>query len=261
MIACPRVPNGKSRSLGEDRSKGCRAGRGARLSQHPVPIGLSGRASHAVFRCRLRPITDRINFRVAIRCGAVRPVILARTVATPDHMLKRRLMVNVISFDFLGGVADSACRFKRSHEVVEDIRQASTHDHIDYEGEACKISKVSTDPARPTRKTAARRCLAETTPPMRRNCVARRAPCVVFGPNPWTCWPIGCATLSLGRLTMPNMWSANWKKNAAPDSDRAGTVGLRRVAGRIGGSGAAPDRGQSEDGHSRLHIPKLSASG
>lgn len=95
------------------------------------------------------PITDRINFLAAIRCGEVQPVMLARTVATLDHMLKGRLTLNVISSDFPGEVADSAYRYKRSHEVVEILRQAWTRDHIEYAGDVYQISKVSADPARP----------------------------------------------------------------------------------------------------------------
>jgi alkanesulfonate monooxygenase len=95
------------------------------------------------------PITDNINFLAAIRCGEMQPVMLARTVATMDHMLKGRLTLNVISSDFPGEVADSAYRYKRSHEVVEILRQAWTRDHIEYDGDIYKISKLTADPARP----------------------------------------------------------------------------------------------------------------
>jgi alkanesulfonate monooxygenase len=95
------------------------------------------------------PITDRINFLAAIRCGEMQPVMLARTVATLDHMLQGRLTLNVISSDFPGEVADSAYRYKRSHEVVEILRQAWTRDHIEYAGDVYQIAKISTDPARP----------------------------------------------------------------------------------------------------------------
>ncbi len=80
-------------------------------------------------------ISDRINFLAAIRCGEMQPIMLARTVATLDHMLKGRLTLNVISSDFPGEVADSAFRYKRSHEVVEILRQAWTRDTIDHDGE------------------------------------------------------------------------------------------------------------------------------
>lgn len=95
------------------------------------------------------PISDRINFLAAIRCGEMQPIMLARTVATLDHMLKGRLTLNVISSDFPGEVADSAYRYKRSHEVVQILRQAWTRDTIDHDGEIYQFKGISTDPARP----------------------------------------------------------------------------------------------------------------
>lgn len=95
------------------------------------------------------PITSSINFLAAIRCGEMQPVMLARTVATLDHMLKGRLTLNVISSDFPGEVADSAYRYRRSHEVVEILRQAWTRDEISYDGEVYKIAKLTADPAKP----------------------------------------------------------------------------------------------------------------
>ncbi|WP_111563985.1 LLM class flavin-dependent oxidoreductase [Rhizobium sp.] len=95
------------------------------------------------------PITEKINFLAAIRCGEMQPIMLARTVATLDHMLKGRLTLNVISSDFPGEVADSAYRYRRSHEVVEILRQAWTRDTIDHDGEIYQFKGVSTEPARP----------------------------------------------------------------------------------------------------------------
>ncbi len=95
------------------------------------------------------PITENINFLAAIRCGEMQPIMLARTVATLDHMLKGRLTLNVISSDFPGEVADSAFRYKRSREVVEILRQAWTRDEINFEGEVYNFKGVPTDPARP----------------------------------------------------------------------------------------------------------------
>ncbi len=95
------------------------------------------------------PITQDINFLAAIRCGEMQPIMLARTVATLDHMLKGRLTLNVISSDFPGEVADSAYRYKRSHEVVEILRHAWTRDEINHDGEIYQFKNVTTEPARP----------------------------------------------------------------------------------------------------------------
>jgi alkanesulfonate monooxygenase len=101
------------------------------------------------FVAGMAPLTDRINFLAAIRCGEMQPIMLARTVATLDHMLKGRLTLNVISSDFAGEVADSAYRYRRSHEVVEILRQAWTRETIDHDGEVYQFKGVPTDPARP----------------------------------------------------------------------------------------------------------------
>lgn len=95
------------------------------------------------------PITEKINFLAAIRCGEMQPIMLARTVATLDHMLKGRLTLNVISSNFPGEEADSAYRYRRSHEVVEILRQAWTRDEINFDGEIYKFKNVTTEPARP----------------------------------------------------------------------------------------------------------------
>ena len=95
------------------------------------------------------PITDKINMLAAIRCGEMQPIMLARTVATLDHMLEGRLTLNVISSDFPGEKAESAFRYQRSREVVEILKQAWTQDRIDYQGEVYQFEGLTTDPARP----------------------------------------------------------------------------------------------------------------
>lgn len=95
------------------------------------------------------PITSGMNLLAAIRCGEMQPIMLARTVATLDHMLKGRLTLNIISSDFPGEVADSRFRYQRSREVVQILRQAWTRDTIDHEGEVYRFKGVPTEPAKP----------------------------------------------------------------------------------------------------------------
>jgi alkanesulfonate monooxygenase len=101
------------------------------------------------FVAGMAPLTKSINMLAAIRCGEMQPIMLARTVATLDHMLKGRLTLNVISSDFPGEVANSAFRYKRSHEVVEILKQAWTCDEINYNGEVYQFANVPTAPATP----------------------------------------------------------------------------------------------------------------
>ncbi|MBO6727885.1 MAG: LLM class flavin-dependent oxidoreductase [Rhizobiaceae bacterium] len=95
------------------------------------------------------PITSKINMLAAVRCGEMQPIMLARTVATLDHMLEGRLTINIISSDFPGEKADSAFRYRRSREVVEILRQAWSQDKINYEGEVYSFKDVWTEPAKP----------------------------------------------------------------------------------------------------------------
>ncbi|WP_282602888.1 LLM class flavin-dependent oxidoreductase [Paracoccus sp. PARArs4] len=95
------------------------------------------------------PITNAINMLAAVRCGEMQPIMLARTIATLDHMLQGRLTVNIISSDFPGQKEPSPFRYQRSREVVEILKQAWTQDSITYKGQVYDFSDVNTDPARP----------------------------------------------------------------------------------------------------------------
>ena len=101
------------------------------------------------FVAAMAPLTQRMNFLAAIRCGEVQPIMLARTVATLDHMLKGRLILNVISSDFPGETASNDYRYRRSWEVVEILKQAWTRETIDYEGQIYNFKNLSTDPVKP----------------------------------------------------------------------------------------------------------------
>ena len=95
------------------------------------------------------PLTKNINMLAAIRCGEMQPIMLARTVATLDHMMQGRLTINIISSDFPGQKEESSYRYQRSKEVVEILKQAWTRDEINYAGEVYQFSGLTTDPVRP----------------------------------------------------------------------------------------------------------------
>jgi len=95
------------------------------------------------------PLTESINMLAAVRCGEMQPIMLARTLATLDHMLKGRLTVNIISSNFPGEVAESAFRYQRSREVVTILKQAWTQDVINFKGEIYNFENVPTGPSIP----------------------------------------------------------------------------------------------------------------
>ena len=100
------------------------------------------------FVSALGPLTEQINLLAAVRCGEVWPPMLARTLATIDHIMKGRLTVNIISSNLPGEELSSEARYARSREVIRILRQAWTQDEIDFEGDFYKI-KLGTDPVKP----------------------------------------------------------------------------------------------------------------
>lgn len=100
------------------------------------------------FVAALAPLTRQMNMLAAVRCGEVHPPMLARTLATIDHILQGRLTVNIISSDLPGEKLDSESRYQRSREVIEILKQAWTQDRINFKGTFYEID-LPTDPVKP----------------------------------------------------------------------------------------------------------------
>ncbi len=78
---------------------------------------------------------QQMSLLAAIRCGEIHPPMLARTLATLDHMLEGRLTINIISSNLPGLDEPSDARYRRSREVIEILKQAWTKDEINFKGE------------------------------------------------------------------------------------------------------------------------------
>lgn len=100
------------------------------------------------FASAMAPLTNQINLLTAIRCGEVHPPMLARALATLDHILKGRLTINIISSDLPGTELSSSQRYARSREVIAILKQAWTQEEIDFQGEFYQI-KLSAAPVKP----------------------------------------------------------------------------------------------------------------
>jgi len=100
------------------------------------------------FASAVAPLTQQINLLPAIRCGEVHPPMLARAIATLDHILKGRLTLNIISSDLPGTKLPSAARYQRSREVIQILKQAWTQDEINFKGEFYDL-QLPTDPIKP----------------------------------------------------------------------------------------------------------------
>ncbi len=101
------------------------------------------------FASAVAPMTQQINLLAAIRCGEVHPPMLARAIATLDHILKGRLTVNIISSNLPGTDMSSADRYQRSREVIEILKQCWTQDHIDFSGQFYNLKIDNTAPVKP----------------------------------------------------------------------------------------------------------------
>lgn len=100
------------------------------------------------FAAAVAPRVQQMSLLAAIRCGELHPAMLARTVATLDHILQGRLTLNIISSDMPGESMESAQRYRRSHEVIAILKQAWTQERICFKGEFYDMD-LPTDPVKP----------------------------------------------------------------------------------------------------------------
>ncbi|MFN0201979.1 MAG: LLM class flavin-dependent oxidoreductase [Bacteroidia bacterium] len=91
---------------------------------------------------------QNINMLAAIRTGEIHPPMLARHLATLDHLLKGRLTVNIINSNLPGLKEDPDLRYQRCGEVIEILKQAWTQEEIDFKGEIYEF-KMRADAAKP----------------------------------------------------------------------------------------------------------------
>jgi alkanesulfonate monooxygenase len=103
------------------------------------------------FAAAMAPQTQNISMLAAIRTGEIHPPMLARHIATLDHMLKGRLTINIINSDLPGLKEDHEMRYKRCEEVIEILQQAWTQDRIEHKGEIYNFS-MDAGPVKPYQK-------------------------------------------------------------------------------------------------------------
>ncbi|WP_421826793.1 LLM class flavin-dependent oxidoreductase [Larkinella sp.] len=100
------------------------------------------------FAAGVAPETQSINLLTAIRTGEIHPPMLARAIASLDHMLKGRLILNIINSDLPGTRENPDFRYRRCAEIIEILKQAWTQERIDYKGEIYQFN-MPADPVKP----------------------------------------------------------------------------------------------------------------
>ncbi|MEM6394766.1 MAG: LLM class flavin-dependent oxidoreductase [Bacteroidota bacterium] len=101
------------------------------------------------FAAALAPLLKQMNLLTAVRCGEVHPPMLARALATLDHLLMGRLTVNIISSNLPGEELPSEARYQRSREVIEILKQCWTKEQIDFRGDFYDFRRLKTSPVKP----------------------------------------------------------------------------------------------------------------
>lgn len=115
-----------------------------------LPSGWIAGQDALAFAAAMAPQTRQINQLVALRMGEVWPPMLARALATVDHIAKGRLCINIISSDMPGLKESNATRYARASEIIQILQSLwRTDGPFEWKGEFYQINLPTTEPAKP----------------------------------------------------------------------------------------------------------------
>lgn len=113
-----------------------------------LPSGWIAGQDALTFAAAMTSHTQQINQLVALRMGEVWPPMLARAIATVDHMAKGRLCINVISSDLPGLRESNKDRYARSSEIIQILQKMwSTTGPLEWRGRFYNFLLPSCEPA------------------------------------------------------------------------------------------------------------------
>jgi alkanesulfonate monooxygenase len=101
------------------------------------------------FAFSMAVLTRQINQLVALRMGEVHPPMLARAIASLDHIAKGRLALNIISSDMPGLKESNEERYSRSDEIIQFLKQCWTQESVEFHGRFYDFHRLPTDPVKP----------------------------------------------------------------------------------------------------------------
>jgi len=115
-----------------------------------LPSGWIAGQDALAFAAAMAPQTERINQLVALRMGEMWPPMLARALATVDHIAKGRLCINIISSDLPGSKEDNETRYARAGEIIQILQGLwRTDGPFEWKGRFYQFSLPNTEPAKP----------------------------------------------------------------------------------------------------------------
>ena len=143
------VPDGALRSSYEHCGEIVRRADAHGFQNILLPSGWIAGQDALAFAAAMAPQTRQINQLVALRMGEVWPPMLARALATVDHIAKGRLCINIISSDMPGAKESNEMRYARAGEIIQILQGMwRTDGAFEWKGEFYNISLPTTEPAK-----------------------------------------------------------------------------------------------------------------
>lgn len=144
------VPDGKLRSNFEHCGDIVKTADRLGFQNILLPSGWIAGQDAMTFASAIATQTEQINLLVALRMGEVWPPMLARALATLDHILKGRLCINIISSDLPGLKESNEDRYERSSEIIQILHKLWTTDGpMEWKGRFYNFALPTTEPAKP----------------------------------------------------------------------------------------------------------------
>ncbi|MEQ1859102.1 MAG: LLM class flavin-dependent oxidoreductase [Chthoniobacteraceae bacterium] len=114
-----------------------------------LPSGWIAGQDPMTFAAAMAAQTWQINQLVALRMGEVWPPMLARAIATVDHIAQGRLTINIISSDLPGLKESNEDRYDRSSEIIQILQKLWTVDGpLEWKGRFYNFTLPNTTPAK-----------------------------------------------------------------------------------------------------------------
>ncbi len=115
-----------------------------------LPSGWIAGQDPMPFAAAMAAQTKQISQLVALRMGEVWPPMLARAIATVDHIAQGRLTLNIISSDLPGLKESNEDRYARSSEIIQILQKLwATDGPLEWHGRFYNFNLPTCEPAKP----------------------------------------------------------------------------------------------------------------
>lgn len=113
-----------------------------------LPSGWIAGQDALSFAAAMAVQSEQINQLVALRMGEVWPPMLARAIATVDHLAQGRLCLNIISSDLPGLQESNEVRYARSSEIIQILQAMwKTTGPLEWQGQFYNFRLPTCEPA------------------------------------------------------------------------------------------------------------------